>query len=183
MKKKLDQETVLELLEKQERMALTQVSISKIMNAYHDNDGWVEMTSTDDVIESYEIKEAGYLYNILSFISIDFGTIIEDYTMFYYINQLPLSKHPLLLEIEHENNELVFKIGTETVYTILIDEEYRSAIAENQEIVHNFFKCFAYEIIKDSDEWHHTYSQINDSRIDEFIQKHTHLVDYVLELN
>jgi hypothetical protein len=183
MKTKLDQRTVLDLLEKQERMSLTQVSISRLMNSYHENDGWVETTSTDDAIESYEIKEAGYLYYILSSISFDFCSFMQGCTLTYYIENLPLSKHPMLLEIEHENNELVFKIGAETVYTILIDEEDRTVITENQEIVFNFFKCYAYELIKGDDEWHHVYSQINDSRIEEFIQKHTHLVDYVLELN
>ncbi len=183
MKTKLDQRTVLDLLEKQERMSLTQVSISRLMDSYHRNDGWVETTSTDDAIESYEISEAGYLYDILSFMSFDFCNCIQSCIMNYYIENLPLSKHPMLLEIEHENNELVFKIGAETVYTILIDEEDRSVITENQEIVFNFFKCYAYELIKGDDEWHHVYSQINDIRIEEFIQTHTHLVDYVLELN
>jgi hypothetical protein len=183
MKTKLDQQTVLELLGKQETMAHTQVSISRLMNAYYKNDGWVETISTDCAVESYEIKENQYLYNILLFMSFDFCIFIQDYTMGYYIDNLPLSRNPMLIEMEHQNNELIFKIGADTAYTILIDEEDRSVIAENQEIVHNFFKCYAYELIKGDDGWHHTYSQVNDSRIDAFINEHTHLVDYVLEIN
>ena len=178
----LDKFTILSLLDDQENMAHKSMGISQIIHSYYNNNGYVESVDHSSV-ENYEIKDNRHLYDLLSFMSYDFIDFIQNYTMGYYINNLPLNRNPMLLEIEYDNNELIFKIGAETMHTILIDEEDRSVITENREIVHNFFKCYAYETIKADDKWHHTYSQINDIRIEEFIQTHTHLVDYVFELN
>jgi hypothetical protein len=173
---------MLSLLEDQQDMAHKSMGISHIIHSYYNNDGYVE-SDDHSPVENYEIEDNEHLYNLLSSMCYDFLDFIQNCTMGYYINNLPLNRNPMLLEIEYDNNELIFKIGAETMHTILIDEEDCSVITENREIVHNFFKCFAYETIKADDKWHHAYSQINDSRIEEFIQKHTHLVYYVFELN
>ena len=179
----LDKFTILSLIQDQENMAHKQMGISQIIHSYYNNNGYVESVNMHSSVENYEIKDNRHLYDLLSSMCYDFLDFIQNCAMGYYIDQLPLNRNPMLLEIEYYNNELIFKIGAETMHTILIDEEDRSVITENREIVHNFFKCYAYDIIKSDDEWHHVYSQINDIRIEEFIQKHTHLVEYVLELN
>jgi len=179
----LDKFTMLSLLEDQQDMAHKQMGISHIIHSYYTNNGYVESDDNHSSVENYEIEDNKHLYDLLLFMCYDFSEFIQNYAMGYYIDNLPLNRNPMLLEIEYDNNELIFKIGADTAYTILIDKEDRSVIEENREIVHNFFKCYTYEIIKIEDRWHHAYSQINDTRIEEFIQKHTHLVDYVLELN
>jgi len=180
----LDKFTMLSLLEDQQDMAHKQMGISHIIHSYYTNNGYVKSDDKhSSSVENYEIEDNKHLYYLLSSMCYDFDEFIQNYAMGYYVNDLPLNRNPMLLEIEYDNNELIFKIGADTVYTILIDEEDRSVIEENREIVHNFFKCHTYETIKSEDRWHHAYSQINDIRIEEFIQKHTHLVYYVFEIN